>query len=96
MIDKTKNDENVSSLKIAETVLVQGNLVDNQYKQNSDVLIPKKSLAYLLDVEPSNLVFSKTYDTEFDEILITFIAQNGRPLEMENNVNFGLLINKQK
>ena len=38
-----------------------------------------KSYAYLLNVEPSNLVFLKTYNTKFDEIIITFTEQNGRP-----------------
>ena len=28
-----------------------------------------KSYAYLLNVEPSNLIFLKTYNTEFDEIM---------------------------
>ena len=33
-MDKTKNDENVPSLEVVEVVLVQCNLVDNQYQQN--------------------------------------------------------------
>ena len=56
--------------------------------------MPNKSYAYLLNVEPSNLVFLKTYNTEFDEIIITFTDQNGRPLEIEDKVNLTLLINK--
>ena len=32
-------------------------------------------LLYLLNVESSNLVFLKTYNTEFDEIVITFTDQ---------------------
>ena len=47
LIDKTKNGENEPSLEIAEIVLVQGNLVDNQYQQKFEVLIPSKSYAYL-------------------------------------------------
>ena len=49
LIDKTKNGENElkMSLQIAEIVLVQGNLVDNQYQQKFEVLIPSKSYAYL-------------------------------------------------
>ena len=47
LIDKTKNGENEPSLQIAEIVLVQGNLVDNQYQQKFEVLIPSKSYAYL-------------------------------------------------
>ena len=53
-----------------------------------------KSYAYLLNVEPSNLVFLKTYKTEFDETIITFMDQNGRTLEIEDKVNLKLLINK--
>ena len=45
-------------------------------------------------MEPSNLVFLKTYETEFDEIIITFTDQNDRSLEIEYKENFALLINK--
>ena len=36
----------------------------------------------------------KTYNTEFDEIIIEFTDQNGRPLEIKGKVNLTLLINK--
>ena len=52
-----------------------------------------KSYAYLLNVEPSYLVFLKTFNTEFDEI-ITFTYQNGRPLEIQHKVNLTLLLSK--
>ena len=52
--------------------------------------MPSKSYAYLLNVEPSNLVFLKTYNTEFDEIILTFTDQSGRRLEIEDKVNLGL------
>ena len=51
--------------------------------------------AYLLNVEPNNLVFLKTYNTQFDEIIIAFTNKNGRALEIEDKVNLTLLINKQ-
>ena len=50
----------------------------------------------MLNVEPSNLVFFKTYNLEFDEIIITFTDQYGRLLEMEDKVNSTLFVNKQK
>ena len=53
----------VRSLESFEVALVQCNLVDNQYQRKSKVLYtftPNKSHAYLLNVEPSNLVFLKT------------------------------------
>ena len=36
LINKTENGENVPSLEVAEVVLVQYNLVDNQYQQKSE------------------------------------------------------------
>ena len=91
--------EKVQSLVILEVVLVQRNLVDNQYQQNSKVLYTftqNKSYAYSLNVEPNNLVLLKTYNSEFDEIILTFTDYNGRTLEIEDKVNLTLLINKYK
>ena len=76
---------------------MQCNLVDNKYQEKSEVtytFTPNKSYAYLLNFEPSNLVFLKTYNNENDEIIITFIDQNGRPLLVKDKVNLTLLLNK--
>ena len=62
LIDKTNNGENVPSFEVVEVVLVQFNLVDNQFQQMSELLYiftPNKSYAYLLNVEPCNLLFLK-------------------------------------
>ena len=94
LIEKTKNGEN---FEVVEVVLVQCNLVDNQYQQKSEVLcpfMPNKSYAYLLNIDASDLVFLKTYNTEFDEIIKTFTDQNGRLLGIEDKVNLTLFINK--
>ena len=40
-------------------------------------------------------MFLKINNIEFDEIIITFTDQNGRPLEIEDKVTLTLLINKQ-
>ena len=59
LIDKTKNGEKGPSLEVLEVVVVQCNLVDNQYQENSEVLYiftPNKSYVCLLNVEPCNLV----------------------------------------
>ena len=84
LIDKTKNGENEPGLELVEVVLIKCNLVDNQYQQKSGVLsifMPNKSYPYLLNVEPSYLVFLKSYNTELHDIL-TLTDQNGRPLEI--------------
>ena len=75
LLYKTKNGEKVPTLEVVEVVLVQCSLEDNQYQQNSEVLYtftPNKLHAILLNIDPSNLVFLKTCNTEFDEIIITF------------------------
>ena len=83
--------------QVVLVVLVQYNLVDNQYQQKSEVLYTftlNKSSVYLLNVEVSNLVSLKTYTREFDEIIITFTDQNYRPLEIEDKIDLTLLVNK--
>ena len=97
IIDKRKNGEIVPRLEVVEVVLVQCNLINNQYQLKSEVLstfTPNKFYGYLLNVKPCNLVYLKTYNTEFDDITITFTDQDGRPLEIEDKVNLILLINK--
>ena len=90
LIEKTRNGEKVPSIEAVEVVLVQCNLEENQYQQKSEVIYsftPYKSYAYLLNVESRNLVFLKTWNTEFHEIIITFTYQNERLLEIEDKVN---------
>ena len=75
LIDKTKKrrKSTKSCLEVVEIVLVQCNLADNWYQQKSEVsctFTPNKSYVYLL-----NLVFLKTYNTDFDEMIITFTDQ---------------------
>ena len=65
----------MASFEVVEIVLIQCNLIDNQYQEKSEVsctFTPNNSYPYLLNVEPSNLVFLKTYNTKFDENIITF------------------------
>ena len=97
LIDKTKNGEVLPSFEVVEVFLVQCNLVDNQYQQKSEVLytfMPNKSCGYLSNAEPSNLLFLKTHNTDFDDITIRFTDQNGKSLEIQGKVNLILLINK--
>ena len=56
--------------------------------------MPSNSYTYLLNLEPSNLVFLESYNTEFDKIIIIFTDPNCIPLEIEDKVNLALLINK--
>ena len=97
-VDKTKNGQKVPNLEVVEVVLVQCNLVENQYQQKPEVIYTftsNKSYAYLLNNERSSFVFLKIYNTEFDEIIITFTDQNGGTLKIEDKVNLTLLFNSK-
>ena len=56
-ITKDKNGENVPHLESTEVILVQCNIVNNNYQQDSRVLytfIPNKSFASLLEISAKN------------------------------------------
>ena len=58
-------------LKIAEVVLVQCNIVNNNYQQNSRFLytfVSNKSFCLLLDFSSKNFLFLKTFDSKFSKI----------------------------
>ena len=59
-ISKDKKGENVPHLEITEVVLVNCNIVNNDYQQDSRVVytfVPNKSFGILLNISPSNHVF---------------------------------------
>ena len=70
-ITKDRNGQNVPNLEFTEVVLVHCNIVNNDYQQDSRDLytfIPNKSLRQLLDISSKNLIFSKTFNSEFSHI----------------------------
>ena len=84
-INKDKNGENVPHLEINEVVLVQCNFFNNDYQQDSRVLytfVPNKSFSSLLETSPTNYIFLKTFNSEYDEIRVWFTDQNSQPLEI--------------
>ena len=94
-ITKDKNGENVPHLEITEVVLVHCNVVNNNYQQDSRVLytfVPNKYFGSLLDISPSNHTFLKTFNSEYDEIVVWFADQNSKPLEKEDRINLIMVI----
>ena len=72
-ITKDKNGEHLPHLEITEVVLVHCNMVNNDYQQDPRVLytfVPNKSFGSLLDISPSNHIFLKTFNSEYDEIIL--------------------------
>ena len=92
-IIKDKKGENVPHLEV-ELIAVHCNLVNNDYQQHSRILytfVPNKtfgsSFGSLLDISPTNHIFLKTFNSEFQEIKIWFTDQTSKPLEVEDKIN---------
>ena len=67
-ITKDKNGENFPYLEITEAVLAHYTVVNNDFHCDSRVLytfVPNISLGQLLDISPSNIIFIKTFNSDF-------------------------------
>ena len=94
-ITKDKNGENVPRLEIVELVLVHCNLVNNNYQQDSRILytfVPNKPFGSLLEILATRHIFLKTFNSEFQGIKIWFTDQTSKALEVEDKINFTLII----
>ena len=52
-----------------------------------------KALVQLLDISPENLLFLKTFDSEFSYVELWFTDHNYIPLEIEDEIKISLVIN---
>ena len=87
-----KNGENVPHLEVVELVLIHCNIPNNSYQRNSIILytfVPNKPFGSL---SPSNHIFLKAFNSEFQEIKVWFTDQNNNPLEVEDKINITLII----
>ena len=94
-ITEDKNRENIPRLEVIALVLVHCNLVNNDYQQDSRIiyaLVPNKAFGSFLEISPTNHVFLKAFDSEFQEIKIWFTDQTIKPLEVEDKINITLII----
>ena len=60
-------------LEITEVVLVPCNIVNNNHQQDSRVLytfVPNKPFDSLLEISPTNHIFTKTFSSEFHNIQV--------------------------
>ena len=81
-------------LEIVELVLAHCNLVNNDYQQDSRILhtfVSSKPFGSLLEISPTNQIFSKTFNSEFQEVKVWFTDQNIKPLEVEDRINITLI-----
>ena len=85
-ITKDKNEESIPHLEITKVVF------NNDYQRDLRVLytiVPNKLFGSLLEISPTNHIFLKTFNSEFQTIEIRF---NSQPLEIEGRMNLTLVI----
>ena len=46
----------------------------------------------LIEISPTNHIFLKTFDSEYDEIIVWFTDQNSQPLEIEDRINLTMVV----
>ena len=94
-ITKNKNGENVPKLEITEAVLVHCNILNNDYQEGVRALYTfasNKTFGSLLEISQIKHIFLKTFNSEYDEIMVWLTNQNSKPLEIEDRVNLTMII----
>ena len=82
-------------LEITEVGLVHCNIVNDDYQQDTRVLytfVPDKPFDSLLEISPTNHIFLKTFNSEYNEIEVWFTDQNSKTLEKEEGTNLTMVI----
>ena len=94
-ITNDKNGEYVPHLEIIQDILVQCNLVNNDSQQELRMLyafVPNKPFGGLFEISPTNHIFLKTLNSEYQEIKARFTDQTNKPSEVEDKINLALTI----
>ena len=94
-VDSDKSSKNVPKLKSDEVVLVHCNLVKNDYQHTLKVIfsfVSNKQFGRLINISPHSLTMMNTVNTEFSSVEVWFTDQASKALEIEDNVNFTLII----
>ena len=82
-------------LETTGVVLVHCNIVNHDYQQDSRVLYtsaPNKPFDSLLKISPTNHIFLKKFNSEYDKIKVWFSNQSNQPLEIEDRINLTMVI----
>ena len=77
-VDKGKVGENVPKLESVEVILVDCNLVKNDYQHTSKVLftfLPNKKFGQLIQISLHSLAMMNTANTEFSSVDVCFTDQ---------------------
>ena len=93
--DQNKHAKIVPNLETVEIVLVNYNLVNNNYQQASKVsflFVSNKQFGLLITITPHSSTMLRATNPKFSFIKTCFTDQSNRSLEIEDNVNITLKI----
>ena len=83
-------------LEIVEVVLVQCNLVQNDYQHTSTkvlfTFVPNKEFGQLINISPHAFTMMNTVNTEFSYVEVWFTDQASKALKIEDNVNLTIIM----
>lgn len=94
-MSKDKNSEHEPHLESTEVILVHSNIFNHDYQQDWRSLYtvaPNNPFGKLLKISVKNLIFSRTFNSQFQEIKVWFTNQNTQPLETEDKINLTNII----
>ena len=55
-------------------------------------MIINKIQGSLLEISPTNHIFLKTFNPEYDEIIVWFTDQNSQPIKIEDRINLTMVV----
>ena len=56
------------------------------------MFVSSKPFGSLLKISPTNHIFLKAFNSEYDEIIVWFTDQNSQPLEIVGRINLTMLV----
>ena len=56
------------------------------------MFVSSKPFGSLLEISPTNHIFLKAFNSEYDEIIVWFTDQNSQPLEIVGRINLTMLV----
>ena len=69
-------------------------LINHQYKSTRVLytFVPNKPFDSLLEISTTNHILLKTFNSEYDKIILWFTDQNSQPLEVKDKVNLTMVV----
>ena len=67
-------------------------MITNKIQESCIRFFPNKPFGSLLEISPTNHIFLKTFNSEYDEIIVWFTNQNSQTLEIEDRINLTMVV----